>query len=65
MADLDPYEIAVLRMMDGSGPELPWGAAMSVALQRLAGIGMATRGPNFQITQAGQDALTSHGDHHG
>lgn len=57
---LTQYEIDVLRMMDG-GPDLPWGAAMSVALEFLSGRGLCTRGPSYQITEAGRRALSENG----
>ncbi|PSJ60807.1 hypothetical protein [Pseudaminobacter soli (ex Li et al. 2025)] len=60
MPKLCEYEIEVLRMMDG-GPELPWGAAMSAALEFLADRGLCTRGPNYRITPAGRAALQAEG----
>lgn len=55
---LNGYEIRILWMMDG-GPELPWGGAMGVACEYLAGRGFCTRGPNFHITDAGRQALAA------
>lgn len=55
---LSGYEIRVLWMMDG-GPELNWGAAMSVACEHLAGRGLCTYGPNFRITDVGRQALAT------
>jgi len=64
MRPLDPYEIDLLRMMTG-GPEMPWGAAMSVALEYLAGRGFCSRGPNYQITEAGRLVLAAvEGENH-
>ncbi len=56
--NLSGYEIRVLWMMDG-GPKLDWGAAMSVSCEHLAGRGLCTYGPNFQITDAGRQALAA------
>lgn len=53
---LTDYEIEVLRMMNG-GPKLPWGAAMSAALEFLVGCGLATKGPHYRITEAGKSVL--------
>lgn len=55
---LSGHEIRVLWMMDG-GPKVNWGAAMSESCEYLAGRGLCTRGPNFQITAAGREALAT------
>ena len=54
---LSAYEVEVLAMLDGSGPELPWGAAMGSALEFLREDGLCTRGPHYQITGAGKMTL--------
>ena len=51
------FEAEVLAMMDGSGPALSWGAAMGATLEFLSGVGLCTRGPNYQITDKGKAAL--------
>ena len=62
MARLTDYEVSILRMMDG-GPSVPWGAAMSAALEFLVGDGMVEQdGANYFITEAGRAALEAADD---
>lgn len=58
MSKLNQYEIELLEMLNG-GPELPWGAAMSEALEYLAGRGLCTRGPDYRITTQGKMVLAA------
>lgn len=54
---LTEYELSVLRMMDG-GPNAPWGAAMSAALEFLKGDGLIEQtGTRYDLTDAGRAAL--------
>lgn len=53
---LTETEIEVLRMMSGEA-EGRWGAAVSASLEFLQEFGYCTRGPNYQITDAGRKAL--------
>lgn len=43
-------------MLAGARPTT-WGAWVSECLESLAGMGLCTRGPHFQITPAGRAAL--------
>ena len=62
MAGLTEYEVSILRMMDG-GPSVPWGAAMSAALEFLVGDGMVEQeGDSYFITEAGRAALEAADD---
>lgn len=59
---LTAYEISILRMMAG-GPSVPWGAAMSAALEFLKGDGLIKQeGTNYWITPAGRAALRESGN---
>lgn len=54
---LTKYDLSILRMMNG-GPTVPWGAAMSAALEFLKGDGLVEQeGTNYWITEAGRRAL--------
>ena len=53
------YERDILRHLSGEDvPGLAWGAAMSVAVEWLQGMGYVTRGSKVTITDAGRAALT-------
>src|SRR5690606_594206 len=54
--DLTEHEIEVLAMLNGdrSGE---WGSWVAACLEFLAEAGLCTRGPNYQITEAGRAAL--------
>lgn len=58
MSDLTPtaFEIEVLEILAGER-EGRWGAAIGAALEFLGDAGLCTRGPNYQITEAGRAAL--------
>lgn len=51
------YEIEVLKMLNGDRPG-EWGAWVSACLGYLAGAGLCTHGPRYQITDAGKAALS-------
>lgn len=54
------YEIKLLReLVTGKSEGLSWGAAMSVAIEYLAGGGYVTRGPNYKPTQKGIDYVNN------
>lgn len=53
---LSSHEIKVLEMLDGRR-EAEWGAWVGACLEFLAGDGLCTRGPNYQITDSGRLAL--------
>lgn len=53
---LTSHEIEVLEMLGGKR-EGQWGAWVSACLETLSGMGLCTRGPNYQITPAGRAAL--------
>lgn len=56
---LSEYDLSILRMMTG-GPSVPWGAAMSAALEFLKGDGLVEQeGTNYRITDAGRQALAT------
>lgn len=56
--ELTSHDIEVLRMLNGERkPE--WGAWVGACLEFLSGHGLCTRGPNYQITDAGKRALAS------
>lgn len=62
MSKLTEKERSVLSMMNG-GPEVPWGAAMSAALEFLKGDGLVEQeGSNYWITEAGIRALEDKGE---
>ena len=61
MAKLTKFEVDVLRMMTG-GPAVPWGAALSAALEFLVGDGLVEQeGTRYYITEAGRRALEAQG----
>lgn len=54
------FEYQVLDMLAGSGPDLPWGAAMGVALGFLKGSGyVVLSGGRYMITNRGRTALAA------
>lgn len=57
MSDFTPTanEIEVLEILAGER-EGRWGAAIGAALEFLSEAGLCTRGPNYQITEAGRIA---------
>jgi hypothetical protein len=55
-AKLTTHEIEVLKMLAGER-EGEWGAWVGACLEFLSGSGLCTRGPNYQITAAGREAL--------
>lgn len=60
MGRLTDYELSILQMMDG-GPSVPWGAAMSAALEFMVGDGLVEQdGTNYWIADAGRLALSGH-----
>jgi hypothetical protein len=50
------HEIEVLRMLNGER-EGEWGAWVGACLEFLEDAGLCTRGPNYQITDKGREAL--------
>lgn len=56
MSRLTRYEREVLEMLAGQR-EGKWGAWVSACLESLSDAGLCTRGPNYQITDAGRAAL--------
>jgi hypothetical protein len=56
--DLTEHEIEVLKMMGGRR-EGEWGARVGVCLEFLAGHGLCTRGPNYQLTDEGKRVLAT------
>lgn len=52
-ANLTSHEIEVLRMLAGEIPAT-WGAWVAACLEYLSGVGLCTRGPNYQITDSGR-----------
>lgn len=55
-APLNSFEKEVLEMLAGMR-EGQWGAWVGAVLGTLSGRGLCTRGPNYQITDAGRAAL--------
>lgn len=55
-SSLTEHEIKVLKMMTGERPG-EWGAWVGACLEYLADAGLCTRGPKYQITDAGRIAL--------
>ena len=53
---LTEHEIRALEMLAGERPG-EWGAWVSACLEFLTGAGLCTRGPKYQITDAGRAAL--------
>lgn len=58
------FELDVLRMLNGTGPAIPWGAALGAALECLGGSGFIqstynedTRTLHYSITDRGRAAL--------
>ena len=53
---LTEFEVQVLEMLNGTR-EVPWGAAVSVALEHLSGLGFATKDLPYSITESGRALL--------
>lgn len=58
MNKLTDFDMQVLRMLNGD-IELPWGAAVSVALEWLSGQGLASDRLPYRITEAGRTLLST------
>ncbi|MES2384488.1 MAG: hypothetical protein V4593_08060 [Pseudomonadota bacterium] len=60
-AGLCDFEYQVLAMLDGSGPAMPWGAAVGAALGFLKGSGYVALagGVRYTITERGRAALAA------
>lgn len=59
MVKLSDFEKRVLVAVGGGGP-VPWGAAVSVALEFLSENGLVTDGPHYRITDVGRTALAQY-----
>lgn len=55
------HEYEVLEMLNGDRKG-EWGAWVGACLEFLSGAGLCTRGPQYQITDAGKQALKARGE---
>ncbi len=55
--ELNEYDRKMLGILNGDFPNETWGAWWTPCLEFLSGLGLCTKGPNFQITTEGRRVL--------